>query len=237
MNPRRTIPPEERVLDWRKSTDPRNLHHLYQLPTVIARRPRQWALPHLTPDQGRDGACVGFGWTNELMSSPTRIPIYDPASFALNLYREAQTEDEWQGENYDGTSVNAGAIVTRRRGYITGWRWAMTIDDVIDALITEGPVVIGIPWLDTMFHPDPESGLLDCTGSVAGGHCVLAYRYHPSMRVPGLPWRSRYEIIGIHNSWGPAWGRNGNALIDAYDLARLLDQGEAAVPTGRSRPR
>lgn len=61
-------------------------------------------------DQGREGACVGFGVARAL--SLMNRERYD----AYELYRQAQRQDEWEGESYSGTSVRAGLDVARERG-------------------------------------------------------------------------------------------------------------------------
>jgi hypothetical protein len=99
-------------------------------------------------DQGNEGACVGFGSTRCMMLLNRRQ--YD----AFWLYHEAQKVDEWEGENYDGTSVRAAMDVLRERGHrrisagktlpedkaegIAANRWAQSVDEVLHALGTPG---------------------------------------------------------------------------------------------------
>ena len=117
-------------------------------------------------------------------------------------------------------------------GRITGYRWAFGIDDVIDTLVSTGPVVLGIPWYDSMYQTR-SSGLIDVSGKVVGGHCILACGYNPKKRFlrEGL---KAFEVIKLRNSWGPSFGIGGDGWIKVEDLAALLkDQGEACVPQGR----
>lgn len=135
------------------------------------------------------------------------------------------------------------------RDKISRYLWAdTTLPDadtlaLISWLLVVGPVVIGIDWKQTMFceHDDgtpniPASGMIDITGTSAGGHAVLLRGAFPEL--PGQP-------FCIRNSWG-AWGGtchpdgsfdpatpSGDILIARHDLALLLaDQGEAGAPAG-----
>jgi hypothetical protein len=63
-------------------------------------------------DQGREGACVGFAVCRAL--SLVNRERYD----GVELYRQAQRQDEWPGEDYSGTSLRAGLDVARERGPI-----------------------------------------------------------------------------------------------------------------------
>jgi hypothetical protein len=88
-------------------------------------------------DQGEDGACVGFG-TSRAQTLVNHVE-YD----AFWLYHEAQKIDEWPGEDYDGTSVNAGLRVAKEKGLkrqvsgvvapqdgISAYRWATSVEEV-----------------------------------------------------------------------------------------------------------
>lgn len=221
------------ILDWKSSHDPKS--RSYPIRAVmgdrVEPRERRWK-PGAVLDQGREGACVGFGWTGELLASPRRPESKVSAAtgnlFALDLYHRAQVLDEWPGEAYSGTSVLAGAKALVEKGMIESYRWAFGIDDVRDAIITEGPVVIGIPWYESMYETT-ANGLVVVDGDQVGGHCILLTGYHPAH--PAFGDRPMYRW---RNSWGAGYGIKGTAWIDADVLARLLaDDGEACVPMGR----
>ena len=102
------------------------------------------------------------------------------------------------------------------------------------AISHEGPVVFGIPWLDSMFDARP-SGLLDCSGSVMGGHAIMGRGLSLKPRLTGE--RLSEPVIRLHNSWGRSWGKDGDCFIRLSDLERLLeDDGECCVPVNRKIP-
>lgn len=224
-----------RVLDWVSRHDPGSrrfpIREVVGTPGI---RPRSWDVGTCL-DQGSEGACVGFGWTGELLASP--MPCHaDEATgntYALRTYRRAKQIDQWIGEDYSGTSVLAGAKAIREAGYMDGFRWAFGIDDVRDTVIAYGPVVIGVPWLEGMYETRP-SGLVEVSGNVVGGHCLLVYGYHPSARIRGEDYSARFNIFRWRNSWGAGYGVDGNGYIRYEDLRDLLaGTGEACVPAGR----
>jgi hypothetical protein len=159
----------DRTFDARPSTDPLNDQHLSRtvLPTQVPRRIRSWRGPYWRIDQGPVGACVGFGWTVEAMSMPVIVrpqPNTKAAAeaFALDRYHQSQLVDEYSDTPpAEGSSLNAGAKVMRSLGYITGWRWHRTVDDLIGGLITDGPQVTATPWHEAMFRPD-DNGIVGC---------------------------------------------------------------------------
>ncbi len=185
-------------------------------------------------DQGREGACVSFAWSHELAAYPIQVRGINDA-FAFAHYPIIQRADEWPGEepDYSGTSVLAGAKVMQREGYISEYRWAFTIDEVLRAISHAGPVVIGIPWKDTMFNPRPD-GLLDCSGKVIGGHAILARGLRLRSRLTGVT----EPVIRLRNSWGADWSTaGGDCFVRVSDLANLLqDDGDCCVPLGRKLP-
>ncbi len=233
-----------RLFDWRSHHDPRS--RLFGIRAAIgdhvARKYVSWQPHKIRLDQQAEGSCVGFGWTAEMMARPAVvggksgiIAGIDPNEFARALYHRAQVLDDWPGEDYEGSSVIAGAKAVQEGGYISGYRWAFGIDDVIDALITSGPVVIGIPWFDSMYETRP-SGLVEVDGSLVGGHCITLTAYHPGIRLFREGWTNRFEVVKWRNSWGRGYGRAGDGYVKVEDLAELLDSqfsAEACVPTGR----
>ncbi len=98
-------------------------------------------------DQKHLPHCVAYSWLHWLADGPVtqkheKSPVFEPTW----LYNECQKNDVWDGENYDGTSVRAGAKILQREGYISNYYWAWDIDTLVNALLTSGPVVVGTYW-------------------------------------------------------------------------------------------
>jgi hypothetical protein len=205
----------------------------YPIRTLVAERAplrsAGWACPDWL-DQGREGACVGFAWSHELIATPVQVPGVND-SFAREVYREAQRLDEWPGENYDGTSVLAGAKAIVARGYMEEYRWAFGVDDVLRTLGYFGPVVIGVKWYNSMMEPAPN-GLLEVSEGDFGGHAILVRGVSLRARLDGH--NGTMPVVRLRNSWGRDWGVDGDCYLRVTDLEKLLDDGgEACVPVTR----
>lgn len=226
-----TIRPEERVLDRVKFHDPRSRNFAFaDVRETVTPVAKYW-YPGTILDQGREGACVAFACAGELSGSPVRVGSISD-SFASSLYREIQAYDRSIGNHWDsGASTLAGQAVLKAKGYIAEYRWAFTLEEIRNALITEGPVVIGVEWRDGMYYTDPN-GRVRATGSVVGGHEILLNGYSPRRKLAGES--GYHEYYRWRNSWGPDYGVNGHGFIRAADLQSLMDaQGEAVIPMGR----
>ena len=187
-------------------------------------RPKMWRLLQRL-DQGREGACVGFGWGHDLAALPVYVRTTNEDAYAI--YKRAQQLDPWAGEDYEGTSVLAGAKAVQERGNLSEYRWAFGIDDVLATLSAHGPVVIGVDWYENMRDTDAQ-GYIKPTGRVLGGHCVCL------RGIKRQPWGHGWDVVG-RNSWSERWGVRGDFRIRDTDLARLLeDGGEACVPVVRA---
>lgn len=188
----------------------------------IERKKTIWDIPKPLPlNQGREGACVGFGWSGELAVGP----IHNPADngYAMALYADARAQDRRDGVDYtSGATVLAGAKVAKNRGLISGYRWAFGTADVIDTICSKGPVVLGTNWYDGMYETD-RGGLLRVSGPLVGGHCWLGIGYWPAHPQFG-------DCIVLLNSWGPKFGLGGTAFLRVMELDYLLKQdGEACI--------
>jgi len=176
-------------------------------------------------DQGYEPECVGYSWTHWLADGPItqKDSRKQTGSFPINpsfVYDEAQKVDVWAGENYDGTSVRAGAKVLKAQGFLSSYYWAWDLQTTINALLTVGPVVVGTTWLSDMFYPN-NKGIITATGSVAGGHAYL---------LDGV--NVEKKMFRIKNSWGREWGKNGFAYISFDDMEKLInDYGEVCLAT------
>jgi hypothetical protein len=194
--------------------------------TPVEPRPQFW-VPGQTLDQQNEGACVPHGITQDAISSPVRVRLDDPQALAWQGYDWTRRNDEWPGEDYSGTSVNAGMKWYRDLGLIDAWWWCRSIEDLIQAIIQIGPAVIGIPWREGMYETRSD-GLVEVHGRVVGGHCIHVNGYSPSYRRLG-------EVFRWKNSWGNGYGINGQGWIktDAFDYLAFRGQGEVAIPVGR----
>lgn len=221
-----------RKLDWIPRYDERSREYPIRsiVRSTVKRKNKLWKVGTIL-DQGSEGACVGFGWTAEALASPVRVDLKrikarapkEPNAFAQYLYRFAKTIDEYEGEDYDGTSVLAGAKAMQTFALLKEYRWAFSINEMIDGLISKGPVVLGIPWYEGMY--EAPNGILTVSGDNVGGHCILAVGYKV--------YSGGEDAVILQNSWGPEWGINGLAEIKVSELKKLLDDGEACLPISR----
>jgi len=215
-----------RTFDRIPQPDPQNWPVRSLLMALDATKPRSYTWPlGVRLDQGQDGACVGFSFSHELAARPFVVPDITNAS-AYAVYKGAQANDEWPGDDYDGSSVLGGAKYLTGAGYYAEYRWAQSVSDLALAVGHHGPAVLGINWRDGMFDPDAD-GTLHVQGDVVGGHAICVRGVSNSRRRFRLP-----------NSWGESWGVDGECFVSFDDMELLLsDQGEACIPVVRLRKR
>lgn len=188
-------------------------------PRTTTRTYRYWNDSGAWLNQGSTGTCVGHSWAHWLEDGPIFFPgKADP----YEIYRECTKVDEWtandNGDLHFGSSVRAGAKVAQAKGWISEYRWAWNLNDVVLALLEVGPVVMGTDWYADMMQID-RSGFVRATGSVVGGHAWVLNGVNTKERKARLK-----------NSWGRGWGVYGRAWISFDDLETLIgNQGEACL--------
>jgi len=182
-----------------------------------------WWADGWTGNQGASSECVAYSWSHWFEDGPViqdtivgrQKPIYD----TTQLYEIFKQNDDIQGVNYEGTTVRAGAKTFQKLGIVKEYRWAQTIDDVINSLLYLGPMVVGTKWTDGMNHPTSAQHIIRPSGRNAGGHAYLLNGVNMDK-----------ELFRIKNSWGSTWGFHGIAYIRFRDFEKLLkDRGEACV--------
>lgn len=192
------------------------------VPKELDRSFKYWWTSGWWGDQGYKPHCVGYSWCHWLADGPItqdssrekNVAPFDPD----HVYHEAQKIDAWAGEDYDGTSVRAGAKVLQREGFIDEYRWAWDVDTAIHALINKGPLIVGTWWYSDMYFPN-DKGIITATGSKAGGHAYV---------VNGI--NLDKKLVRIKNSWGRNWGKNGFAYVSLDDFEKLItEQGECCM--------
>jgi hypothetical protein len=227
--------------------DPRSRNYAHETLPADAIRSVAWARRTPVLDQGQLGSCTGNAGTGLLgtdsagRSGLTSVTIsvaaarashgfftpgvYAPdEDFAVRLYSLATRLDSISG-HYPPTDTGSSGLgvakALRALGQATSYSHAFSLPALASAL-QSGPVMIGIPWLNSMFEPDADGRLdVDRSSGVAGGHEIELNRFDAAT---GDYW--------ITNSWGAGWGVSGSAYFTTPDLRWLLSQqGDVTIPT------
>ena len=204
----------KRTFDVSEQSDNRNLD--YPVSNILQTAPKKlvskkWECP-VRLNQGREGACVGFGLTHMLASQPNPHSFYTNQC-AFNLYHQIKLNDRLAGENYDGTWIEDGLRLLKKQQKIKSYHWAMKLDDSINAISNLGPLVCKIPTYEGFYRP-LGSGQMKHTGKMVGWHCILADEVDVEN-----------ERVWFLNSWGKLWGKSGRAWMSFDDVKYLLNQG------------
>lgn len=215
------IKPVEYGLGRKVNHDPRSRN--FPAPRATERRPVLWRRNSPVLDQGSLGSCTGNAMAQALNMTPlhTKGTRYLKEEDAVALYQRATQLDPFPGAfppddtGSDGLSVCKAAA---EKGLIASYRWAFGFDHALDAL-QNGPVIVGLPWHNSMFTPDAK-GFLHPDGNKVGGHETVLFGDDTK------------DTLTFLNSWGRSWGPLGGRYRLSYaDFAALLaDQGDCAVP-------
>jgi hypothetical protein len=203
--------------------DPRDRRFLLKPPSAAAidRTSRHWITAKAL-DQGDYPHCVAYAGTQFLLSAPVKnLPYSSPAE----LYNECQQNDEWEGADYDGTSVRALFKVLQSHGYISKYEWAFDLDSVVRQVLAKSPCVFGTTWYSGMMETD-KFGFAHAKGSVVGGHAYIASGVNLKKKWPD----GSLGALRCMNSWSADWGEKGKFWLSFSDARKLIaDFGEACV--------
>jgi hypothetical protein len=207
---------------WAPHKDPASI--AWGIRKLIGSTPRYkriWNTRNPPLDQGQEGACTAYASASAMAAAPAKWETDAP--FAERLFKLTEEIDIKEGRNYYGrgatllASMKAGV----KLGYYDSFYWCFGIDDVIDCIVRQGPVLLGIPWYESMSTPD-ANGLIPEPYGKPEGHCIMANGYwpgHPDFK----------DVAVLTNTWGLDWGLRGRAYIKIGMLKELLQEGGEAV--------
>lgn len=209
----------ERAFGRLHAPDENDKRYHLELPVKAStRRYRYWRDDVYFGNQGNKPHCVGYAWMHWLVNAPT-YNYLDPNG----IYRLAQHIDEWDGTDYAGTSVRAGAKILKNMGVIVRYEWAWDLRKMVEALLERGPLVVGTDWTQGMDRPD-NRGIIRATGRNMGGHAYL---------ISGVS--KQRKMFRVKNSWGKGWGLSGRAWLPFEDMDKLIKaSGEVCLAVERS---
>lgn len=219
------------------ATDPRDERFLMRdilprdISSIATREFRYW-WTGVACDQGFTSQCVAYAGGHWLQAGPITNSLPSLKKEWLgSLYEECQKNDEWPGEDYDGTSVRALMKIFKMRGYISEYRWEYGANLIAAWVVEKGPVILGTDWHEGMMGDDTaamRSDFIRVTGPSIGGHAYLVRGVNYRKKCPD----GSVGAFRIMNSWGRGWMDNGFAWISFKDVDILMSNyGEAAAAT------
>ena len=240
---------------------PKSLPNLYPANEKIKALMGAYSKAGLILDQGQEGACTGFGLAcviNYLRWKSAGMPKKLESVSPRMLYHFARRFDEYEGEDYDGSSC---------RGALKGWYYngvcrkdLWTYQAGSETLPKSGwdsdaiEQTLGVYYrIDLQTITDLQAAILE-----VGAIYVSAYTHQgwdtlktrtrqpsshadlPIIDYDGKPSRSgghSFALVGfnrdgfiLQNSWGNNWGAGGFAVISYQDwLAHAMDAWVAAL--------
>lgn len=207
--------------------DPRSRDYRVTTPQPV--HSQSWTRTVKAFDQGNLGSCTGNGTEGALATQPLRQAGHRYSETqAVTIYKKATQLDGFDGTyppDDTGSTVLAAMKAAQALGKITGYLWALGIDDALAGLANKGPLVVGVNWYEGFDNPDVD-GNVSISGQVRGGHCfeIRSILLGPTGGLDDT-------VLTAVNSWGTSWGVHGEFRFTARTLARLLEHdGEAAIP-------
>src|SRR6188768_3442252 len=232
----------------------KNLPPEYPDAAVLKRSFPKYAADKMVLDQGKEGACTGFGlagvvnylrWMAVQDSAPKRRKTAPPPKVSPRmLYHLARFYDEWPGEDYDGSSCRGALKGWHRHGVCDDrlWPYRNKAGEVVfiepldgwDANATQCP--IGVYYrIDKASVVDMQAairevGAIYVSGNVHAGWFPKTWTKRNGIACIDPPpdgantgghafalvGYNRYGFI-VQNSWGPAWGTKGFAILPYED--------------------
>lgn len=216
--------------------DIRSLEFAHGVLPKSARLPQDWNRIAPIMDQKSVGACTGFalagllGTNSKKRYASTTVKIVEGSvasypvineQLALHLYHLNTLNDGVAGTyppDDTGSSGLGCGKTGKELGVFKSYLHCFSLA-ALESALQNGPVLVGIPWLQSMFDTDNKGNIkFDKNSGVAGGHelCLSGWN--------GKKFR-------VDNSWGTSWGYNGSGFLTSAQLWYLLSQsGDCLAP-------
>ena len=207
----------------------------------------------LVLDQGNDGACTGFGlagvinyllWVQHLEQGVTTA--FQSVSPRM-LYELAKRYDEWQGEDYDGSSCRGALKGWHKHGVCSESHWPFSANGFVRPLPGWDSDAPSRP-LGVYYRIDRSSVVSLQAALLNIGAIYVSARVHdgwdtlmreratpvpkdlhglpviPAPNVPNVLGGHAFALVGydergfiVQNSWGKRWGGSGFAVLPYED--------------------
>jgi hypothetical protein len=186
-------------------------------------------------DQGQEGACTGFGLAAVAHFLLQRRKVYsDKVRVSARMFYEmARRYDEWDGEDYSGSSARGAMKGWHKHGVCADRLWPYKSTSMLGTLSPEraGEALqrplgsyfrVNHRDLVAMHSAISEVGILYATASVHEGWSKVGANgvIEPSDKMLG---GHAFALVGydergfwLQNSWGTTWGKGGFAHV-SYD--------------------
>ena len=189
-------------------------------------------------NQKSEGACTGFGLAAVINYLNQQRGCMDKKASARMLYEMAKRYDEWDGEEYSGSSCrgaikgwyNMGVAEDSFWRYVPNRPGQMTLDAAKNARSTTIGAYFRLKNRISDFHSAiNEAGVVYCSASVHDGWSdenidddIISYKKEPKGG-------HAFAIVGyndkgfwVQNSWGKEWGSDGLAIWTYEDWQKNI---------------
>lgn len=215
----------------------------YPEPAIIEVYLPKYCADDMLLDQGSEGACTGFGLAaviNYLFWEQAQQAQHQahPKVSTRMLYQTAKLYDEWQGEDYEGSSCRGAMKGWHRHGVCEEKFWPYWVDGMAefvepqkgwDSSASEKP-------LGAYYRIDKNS-ILEMQAAIQEVHAIYAsaqvhqgWFLDTADDLPIIKYSQditgghAFAIVGynetgfiVQNSWGKQWGFNGFAMLQYQD--------------------
>ncbi len=188
-------------------------------------------------NQGSEGSTTGFSAAYALEAEYSRVRGASSIFSARSIYVEARRNDEWPGEDYEGSSVQGAMKGLKEVGayFEEDWPYDRVLEPLpdrkpavkitsysiipkertdlfIEALRNGKTVVISIRATDDFLSVGKDGKLtISADAQTSGGHSVCIVGYN-----------GETDEFKFANMWGASWGSSGFGYIRRVDLKNIV---------------